>query len=230
MKRINKKFRNSWWFQWNYSAPLYWFRDWLKKNHKKIYKLLFKGCAIFMGIWLSSALPMVINDVYADFTNHQLMQKRQKEQLEREAIERELAYIKHLREVENEKKRNEKLRQEEEERQKQEIEEEIKSKYGLYSWIEITWWGDKIHITGPDAPRNCSRTGQIKKIDGKYLYGTWGKDPLTYKSDVFHLISKKEYLEIRKKEQLARDREEVKKHKKFKSWGLYPGTVKSNYE
>ena len=228
MKRINKKFRNSWWFQWNYSAPLYWFRDWLKKNHKKIYRLLFKGCAIFMGIWLSNALPMVINDVYADFTNHQLMQKRQKEQLEREAVEREIAYRKHLQEVENEKKRNEKLRQEEEERQKQEIEDEIKSEYGLYSWIEITWWRDIAN--GPNPPPMNSRAGQIKKVDGDKIYGTCGNEVLIYDKDCFHLISHKEYLDIRKKEQLKKDRAAAKKNKKFKSWGLYPGTVKSNYE
>lgn len=230
MKRINKKFRNSWFYQWNYLAPLYWFRDWLKKNHKKIYKLFFKGCAIFMGVWLAGSVPIVINQVYADFTNHQLILKKQKEQIEREAVEREIAYLKHLQDVENEKKRNEKLRQEEEKRRKQEIEDEIKSEYGLYSWIEITWWGDSSHTTGPQAPLTQSRTGQIRKIDGKYISGTWGDEVLNYESDHFHCISKKEYLEIRKKEQLARDRAEAKKHKKFKSWGLYPGTVKSNYE
>ena len=227
MKRINKKFRNSWFYQWNYSAPIYWLKDWLKKNHKRLYRFIFKGCAILLGIWLSYAAPMVINDVYADFINHQILLQKQKMQIEKEARDREIAYLKRMKEIEDRKIKNAELKREEEERQKQEIEDEIKSEYGLYSWIEITWWGDRSHTTGPNAPKSESRTGQILKIQGKYIYGSWGDEVLNYEHDHFRLISKKEYLEIRKKEQLKKDRENAKKNKKFKSWGLYPGTTKS---
>ena len=192
--------------------------------------MLFKGCAIIIGIWLSGAVPIAINNIYADFTSHQQMQKRIKEQIEKEAREKEIVYLKRIQEVEEEKKRNEAKRQEEEKRKMQEVEDEIKSEYGLYSWIEITWWGDKSHSTGPDAPATSSRVGQIKKIKGKYIYGSWGDDVLNHELDHFHLISHKEYINIRAREQLKRDRETAKVNKKFKSWGLYPGTVKSNYE
>lgn len=225
--RANRKNRNSWFYQWNYDAPIYWFKDWLKRHHKKIYKIFFKTLAILIGIWLSKAVPTAINDIYADFTNHQIMIKKQKAQIEKEARDRELAYVKHLEEVEKQKKFNEEIRQLEEKRKKQEIEDEIKSEYGLYSWIDITWWWGETHRTGPSAPRTCSRVGQIRKIDGDLIYGTWGDEVLIYQVDHFHTISKKEYLDIRKKEQIQRDREEQKKNKKFKSWGLYPGTVKS---
>ena len=226
--RMNRKIRKSWFYQWNYEAPLYWFKDWLKKNYKKLYKILFRSCAILIGIWLSGAIPNVINEVYADFTSYQIMIKKQKEQIIKEAQEREAAYLLKLQREEEEKKYNEKLKREEEERQKQEVQDEIITKYGLFSWIEITWWRDIAN--GPNPPPMNSRAGQIKKVDGDRIYGTWGNEVLIYDKDCFHLISHKEYLDIRKNEQLKKDRAEAKKNKKFKSWGLYPGTVKSKYE
>ena len=226
MKRINKKFRNSWWYQWNYSAPLYWICDWFKKQRKKISRLFMKTSAILVGIWLSMAAPAAIEETYAEFESHKAMVEKENRRIAEEAKAKEQAYIKYLNDIEIRKKHNEEERQKEQARIEKEIEDEIKNEYGLYSWIEITWWGDKSHTTGPDAPGSNSRTGQILKIQGRYIYGSWGDEVLNYEYDHFGLISKKEYLDIRQKEQKKKDRENAKKSKKFKSWGLYPGTIK----
>lgn len=101
--------------------------------------------------------------------------------------------------------------------------EELNEKFVRGDWVIITWW---MHPSpSPEAPVGTSRTGQIKKIVGDKVYGTWGDNALTYSEDVWHRCSQQEYLEARKKEQLEKDKKEKKK-KKFVSWGLHPSMRK----
>ncbi|MBR1844242.1 MAG: hypothetical protein IJ790_00760 [Lachnospiraceae bacterium] len=108
-------------------------------------------------------------------------------------------------------------------KQKEELTKELNENFTKGDWIIITWWMNP--SSGPTAPEGTSKTGQIRKIVDDKIYGTWGDNPLTYKQEVWHRCSHKEYLEARQKEQSEKDKKAKKKE--FKSWGLYPGTVKS---
>lgn len=90
-------------------------------------------------------------------------------------------------------------------------------------WIIITWWRNP--SPSPTAPEGTSCTGQIQKIVGDKIYGTWGNNALTYEEEIWHRCSKREYLETRQKEQSKRDKAKIKKE--FVSWGMHPSTVKS---
>lgn len=90
-------------------------------------------------------------------------------------------------------------------------------------WIIITWWRNP--SPSPTAPEGTSCTGQIKKIVGDKVYGTWGDNALIYEEEVWHRCSKREYLDARQREQKKKDKAKTKKE--FVSWGMHPSTVKS---
>ena len=101
--------------------------------------------------------------------------------------------------------------------------EELNANFTKGDWVIITWWRNP--ETTYIAPKGTSRTGQINKIEGDKVYGTWGDNALTYGEEVWHRCSQKEYLEARKKEQKEKDRKNAPK-KKFVSWGLHPSMRK----
>lgn len=100
---------------------------------------------------------------------------------------------------------------------------ELNENFTKGDWIIITWW--RHPETTYIAPKGTSCTGQITKIVEDKVYGTWGDNALTYGEEVWHRCSQKEYLEARKKEQLARDKANKPK-KQFVSWGLHPSMRK----
>lgn len=93
---------------------------------------------------------------------------------------------------------------------------ELNANFQIGDWIKITWWGDI--KWGAVAPDDASCTGQIKSISGDKIKGTWGDYELQYRKAYFQRISKKEYLELREKEQKRRDRKNAKP--KYKTWGI----------
>lgn len=102
---------------------------------------------------------------------------------------------------------------------------ELNANFQIGDWIKITWWGDLEN--GPDAPTDASCTGQIKRITGDTISGSWGDYKLQYKKAYWQRIKKSEYLELREKEQRRRDRQNRKKN--YGLWGVrMPGSYSEN--
>ena len=202
---------------------------WLQDHPKAIRKFTKYFTAIVLVVFLAGTAPGVIHDTIASYADEIELRRNEKIRMEQEAKERELRYLEQVKQEEIRRREDAEYRKKKEEAEKQEklelLKQEMKEN-GIVkgSWIQITWWNGK---TGPDAPDGNSSTGQITKIVDDQIYGTWGEQVIVYDYDIFHTISKKQYLELRQDEQARRDRAERKKNKKFKSWGLYPGTVKN---
>lgn len=215
-----------WYEKINWDAPLKNFCVWLEKTFDDY------GVQISVGMFIAMIILFIIfgipfihqeaNKTIAGFKNHIELEKALKE---KDYLEKE----KYLEQWEENKRQeqiklieNEELKKKlEEERIIKEIsdtKEEMKDK-GLVvgSYIKITWWWEDTNHEGPIS-KNNSQVGQIKKVVGTCLYGTWGDTIIDcYQgSSVFTLISYKDYKEIKEKEERAKNKTTKKQ---FKSWG-----------
>lgn len=216
--------KRHWWNDYNFYAPLIWFRDWLITKKKIIKKIIIKASGIAMGLWIASVMPYTINEIVANYQSEQELKKMLAIKIQQEAMLKEQRYLEAIQKAEQDKKHNEELKKLEEQKRLQEIEDEIKESFGVGDYVIITWWHKDLN--GPIPPEGNSGTGQISKIKGEYVYGTWGEEALLYGSDHWGVCSKKDYFDYRAKEQKVRDRKNNKS--KHKSWGLHPQTVKTS--
>ena len=207
------------------SYPLYIIGKSLHRNRKRIKRGVITLSAIIIGVTLSNLVKPVTEVVIASYTNAVELKRAEILNTAREAWEREQEFVRQQREKVRRAAYDKKHKEMLEKERIQKVEEEIKENFGIGDYIIVTWWGTD-YGTGPDAPEYASKTGQISKIDGEYIYGTWGDNcGLKWESEHWEICSKKEYLDARANEQKKRDRMNNKNKKKFKSWGLYPGTT-----
>ena len=232
MGRLKKKVytyrgkTRKWYQDYNWLFWLFALDNWLKKNDKKIKKFLEKIFVILLGIYLANALPTTIQETIANYENQKHIKEIQIQENIRLAKIRKEELERQKQEDLKNKELQKQLKLEEEQNRIKEIESEIKSQYQIGDFIIITWWND--NLQGPEPPQSCSSSGQIKKIQGEYIYGTWSygekEISLKYNSDVWHKCKRQEYLDVRRTEEKQKAKKEKKKV--YKTWGLYPGTTK----
>lgn len=183
----------------------------LSPNRHKNLNIL---AAVVMAIILTACIVRPITSAYANITKKlDATDNLIAEAIERDRVRQEKAHQEYIAKYNAEleaKKMVEKV-------------EALNKNFTRGDWIIITWWRNP--SPSPTAPEGTSCTGQIKKIVGDKVYGTWGDNALTYEEEVWHRCSKGEYLEARQKEQKKRDKAKIKKE--FVSWGIHPSTAKS---
>lgn len=216
--------RRTWFDQWNYSAPFYWFADWIK-NCKFLHRFLFYSSAIIIAIAIQDPVINTCNTVIASYTDMQKLKEAEKKQIEFEAKERERKFLEEKARKEYEyRKHQEKLEREKQDEYLRKI-TDLHEHVTVGDRVWITWWGKKGHV----PPEGNYNVGRVTEINGFMISGNWGPEVINWEDHPNIItLSASQYREKLKKEQERVTKEQAKAEKKkqgYKSWGIYPGTI-----
>ena len=205
--------KENWFRQWNYDYPIKVVKLWGKENKKQIKKIGNIICWLIIFLFVIIFCNYKIKQVVASYTTYANEKQEREDYLATQQFMRELILREQERKNQLDKEYQEKQRIERLVKTWQREKEELDANYQVGNYIYITDLNDSKQLD--------SKVGQIRKIVGLTLYGTWG-ECITYNHSIIYNISYREYKEERDKELKVRLKSQQKK--KFTSWGLHPST------
>lgn len=192
--------------QFNYDYPIRVFKNWKKENKKAIHKWVNIISFIILVIMIILFCNHHIKKVFASYVSYATEKQEREAYLEGQQMMRELALKNKLAKEQTDKELQEKKRIDRIVKEWQIKKQELDEHYQVGNYIMICYTQAKL----------LSRVGQIRKIVGLTIYGTWG-DSIEYDKSKIKNLSWKEYREEREKENNQRIK--ANKKKKFVSWG-----------